>query len=75
KLNGRTNFSVLYDRSELDPEGGSKDTFNQINFNLNRNLSPETSISLVANASERTSDDTAREFSEYGVGIALVRNF
>ena len=75
RLNSRTGGSISYNWSELEPDGSAKDTVNVLAMNLSRQISTNTTVSVALNASDRSSPDSSREFSEQSLGIGLVRNF
>ncbi|OMH25683.1 hypothetical protein BGP75_24390 [Motiliproteus sp. MSK22-1] len=75
QLNSRSRASVSYNWSELEPDGLAKDTVNGLSLNLSKALGSKTTVNIALNASDRSSDDSSREFSEQSVGIGLIRNF
>ncbi|MEH6648465.1 MAG: TIGR03016 family PEP-CTERM system-associated outer membrane protein [Motiliproteus sp.] len=73
QISERSEFSANYNWSVLEPDVNEtvkeRDYRQGVNLGINRKLSPDASVDLVARYNKRRSDDPSRQFEEYGAGF------
>ncbi|MEH6625324.1 MAG: TIGR03016 family PEP-CTERM system-associated outer membrane protein [Motiliproteus sp.] len=75
QMNASSSTTFTYDWSKLEPSGLAKDTENTISIHYDKQLSRKTTVVASISASDRSSPDSTREFSEQSLGVSLLHNF
>ncbi len=79
RLSGRTSININYTWSALEPDSNAalseRDYRQGVNLSMSRNLSPDATVDLTLRFNQLSSDDSSREYDEYGAGVRFNQSF